>query len=184
MGRPEVTMLQFQKRGCQIVEGKPLHYTACGLDDIYLVNGFTREVVDGEDYITIEDLDGLWKAIGLHLVATRKILAPKEIRFLRDHMELTQAQLGARLRISDQTVARWEKGVTKLVPGPADLILRVLFLASDAAQPEGLKILARLIELWESVIEHDEPQSRTVMFRHSVYSGKWKEDRKLQVAYC
>ncbi len=142
-------MLQFQKRGCQVVESEPLHYTACGLDDVYLVNGFTREVVDGEEYITVEDLDGLWKAIGLHLVGTRKILAPKEIKFLREHMELTQAQLGAGMRVSDQTVARWEKGVTKLVPGPADLALRVLFLASDASQPEGLKILTKLIEFWE-----------------------------------
>ena len=32
---------------------KPLHYTACGLDDVYLVNGFTREQIDGEDPATI-----------------------------------------------------------------------------------------------------------------------------------
>jgi hypothetical protein len=40
-----------------------LHYTACGRDDVYLVSGFTRERIDGEDAVTIEDLDGLWKAI-------------------------------------------------------------------------------------------------------------------------
>jgi DNA-binding transcriptional regulator YiaG len=183
MGRPEVTMLQFRKSDCQ-VDGEPLQYTACGLDDVYLVNGFTREMVDGEEYLTIEDLDGLWKAIGLCLISSRKILAPKEIRFLRDHMELTQAQLGARLRVSDQTVARWEKGETKLVPGPADLMLRVLFLASPAAQPEGQQILAKLNELCERIIEQDEPHQRMVVFRHSVHSRKWKETRQPQAAYC
>src|SRR5262249_20596760 len=41
MGRPEMTML-LQKGICREVTGEPLHYTACGLDDVYLVNGFTR----------------------------------------------------------------------------------------------------------------------------------------------
>jgi hypothetical protein len=101
-----MTMLQFTKIDCAELDGEPLHYTACGVDNIYLMNGFRRETIDGETFTSIEDLDGLWKAIGLHLVTTRKVLAPKEIRYLREHMGLTQAELGARLRVSDQTVAR------------------------------------------------------------------------------
>jgi transcriptional regulator with XRE-family HTH domain len=175
-------VMEFQKGGpCRRPDGEPLHYTACGLDDVYLVNGFTREVVDGEEYLTIENLDGLWKAIGLSLM-TRKILAPKEIKFLRDHMGFTQAQLGARLRVSDQTIARWEKGEVKLIPGPADLILRVLFLASDLAQPEGGKVLDALNEFFENLIERDEMQARPVIFRHSMYNKKWK--REPQLAAC
>jgi len=178
-------MLQFQKGICRVLDGEPLHYTECGLDDVYLVNGFTREMVDGEEYLTIEHLDGLWKAIGLCLVTSRKILAPKEIRFLREHMEMTQARLGGFLRVSDQTVARWEKGETKLVPGPADFMLRVLFLASRVAQPEGQKILTRVYELCEKIIEHDEPHHPSkVVLRHSVHGRKWKETRELRGAYC
>jgi transcriptional regulator with XRE-family HTH domain len=97
-------------------------------------------------------------------------------------MELTQAQLGACLRVSDQTVARWEKGVTKLVPGPADLALRVLFLASPAAQPEGIKIVQELFKFLETIIEHDESEARPVVFRHGLHNRKWKEER--QLAYC
>jgi DNA-binding transcriptional regulator YiaG len=150
-------------------------------DDVYLVNGFTRETVDGEEFITIEDMDGLWKAIGLHLITTRKILASKEIKFLRDHMEMTQAQLGTRLRVSDQTVARWEKGETKLVPGPADLVLRIFFLASDVAQPEGKQILEKISEFFEKIIDGDEPRHKPVMFRHG--RRKWSETcRELQFA--
>jgi len=158
-----------------------LHYTACGLDDVYLINGFTRDTVDGEEFLTIENLDGLWKAIGLHLVTSRKVLAPKEIKFLRDHMELTQAELGGRLRVSDQTVARWEKGETKLIPGAADLMLRVFFLASESAQPEGNKILEKLLELCEKIVVCDEGRPRPVVFRHG--RKKWKEaGRELQFA--
>jgi transcriptional regulator with XRE-family HTH domain len=175
-------VMEFQKGGaCRLSDGEPLHYTACGLDDVYLVNGFTRDVVDGEGYLTIEDLDGLWKAIGLSLM-TRKVLAPKEIKFLRDHMGFTQAQLGGRLRVSDQTIARWEKGETKLIPGSADLMLRVMFLASAAAQPEGGKILDALNEFFENIIGRDEMQPRPVIFRHNMHNKKWK--RELQLIAC
>ena len=101
------------------------HYKACGLDDVYLLSGWSRENVEGEDYITVEDLDDLWKAIGLHLVTERKALAPKELRFLREHMDLTQAELAAKVRVTDQTIARWEKGETET---PAIISI---FLISD-----------------------------------------------------
>jgi DNA-binding transcriptional regulator YiaG len=169
-----MTMLQFRNNEYREAEQAPLHYTACGLDDVYLVNGFTSETVDGEEYVTIADLDGLWKAIGLYLVTERKTLAPKEIRFLRDRMDMTQAELGRLLRVSDQTVARWEKGETKLVPGPADFMLRVLFLASAAARPEGSEILQELIEHCQKIVDSDEPVKRAVAFRHSSYGKKWK----------
>jgi DNA-binding transcriptional regulator YiaG len=151
---------------------EPLHYTACGLDDVYLVNGFTRERIDGEDAITIEDMDGLWKAIGLALVG-RKTLAPKEVRFLRQHMDLTQAELGARLRVSDQTVARWEKGETPL-SGPADLMLRVLFLASKCAQPQGGKVLEHMTKILDELRERDEPLHAAPIRLH--HAKKWEPE--------
>jgi hypothetical protein len=40
--------------------------------------------------------------------------------------------LGAKLRATDQTVARWAEGETT-IPGVAGQMLRVLFLASDCA---------------------------------------------------
>jgi hypothetical protein len=54
-------ILSFQM-GKQLAE-QPLHYTACGLDNVYLLNGFKREIIDGEEYVTIEDMDGLWRAL-------------------------------------------------------------------------------------------------------------------------
>jgi DNA-binding transcriptional regulator YiaG len=177
-----MTMLQFRNSDYREADGEPLHYTACGLDDVFLVNGFTRETIDGEEFIKVADLDGLWKAIGLRLVTTKKVMAPKEIRFLRTHMDMTQAQLGSLLRVSDQTVARWEKGETKLVPGPADFMLRVLFLGSELAQPEGIQILQKVIELCEKIISTDEAVARPVLFKHSIYRRTWKLSGQLQMA--
>ena len=177
-----MSKLQFIMGG-KAPDGDTLHFTACGLDDVYLVNGFKREIVDGEEYVSIENLDGLWKAIGLRLVCTCKVLAAKEIKFLRDHMGLTQAELGAKLRVSDQTVARWEKGETENVPGPADLMLRVFFLASGCAQPEGHKILEKLMELFEKLVTCDDSKPKPAIFKHVQGARRWREaDRELQLA--
>jgi DNA-binding transcriptional regulator YiaG len=175
-----MNILGFQRGGESAVAAEPLHYTACGLDNVYLLNGFTRETVDGEEYVSIEDMEGLWKAIGLHLVTTRKALAPKEIRFLRQQMDLTQAELGARLRVADQTVARWEKDRCDL-PGPADMMLRALFLGSKIAQPEGNEILKKIINLWDELLERDEPAQKADVFEHGPHKRK-ESERELAVA--
>src|SRR3954454_8751343 len=104
MGGLMKNIVGFQRSDWPAVDDEPLHYTACRLDDVYLLNGFKREVIDCEEDVTIDELEWLWKGIGLHLVTTRKALAPKEIKFLRQHMDMTQADLGARLRVTDQTV--------------------------------------------------------------------------------
>jgi len=153
-----------------------LHYKACGLDDVYLANGFKREVLDGEKYIIVPDLDGLWKAIGLSLVSGRKVLAPRELRFLREHMRMARAELAAKLRVAPQIVGRWETGEDS-VPGPADLMIRVLFLASDIAQPEGQGVLKRLNVLVDDIVAYDEDVSRGIVFRHSNDKRAWTEAR-------
>jgi DNA-binding transcriptional regulator YiaG len=173
-------LLTFKRRGEPETPGAPLHYKASGLDDVYLFNGFEIETIDGEEYVTIQDLDGLWKAIGLHLVTTRKALAPKEIKFLRHHMDVTQAELASRMRVTDQTVARWEKGITEL-SGPADMMLRTLFLGSKVAQPDGNDLLKEIIKLWDELVEQDEPEAGPVVFEHG--KKKWKESRReLEIA--
>ncbi|MCL2716933.1 MAG: helix-turn-helix domain-containing protein, partial [Alphaproteobacteria bacterium] len=132
-------------------------------------------------YITITDLEGLWKAIGLCLVSGRKVLAPRELRFLREHMRMTQAELAAKIRVSDQSVARWEKG-TGRIPGPAELMIRVLFLASDIAQPEGERILDRINALLDDIVAHDEELPSRVVFRHSDGKREWRKDACLECA--
>ena len=71
----------------------PLLYRDCGLDGIYLLNGYAVLEHDGERHVSVTDVEGLHKAIGRHLVSYRKTLAPKEIRFLRNVMDITQAEL-------------------------------------------------------------------------------------------
>jgi transcriptional regulator with XRE-family HTH domain len=168
-----VSVAKFVRQNGQTPEGNLLRYGACGLDGVYLLNGWSRENVDGEDYLAVEDLDGLWKTIGFHLVSERKSLESQEIRFLREHMDLTQAELAAKVRVADQTIARREKGETE-TPGSADFMVRILFLTSERAQPEGRKIIDKVSDFLDDIIKRDEPPTRSATFRHA--KKKWKEE--------
>lgn len=71
-------------------------------------------------------------------------------------------------------MARWEKGETP-IPGPADVMLRVLFLASKCAQPDGSRILERLIKMIDELRERDEPEHLPpIRLRHA---KKWEPEK-------
>jgi putative transcriptional regulator len=175
MGRLVMTRPEHFFVGDRAHAPKPYHYRECGLDNIYLLNGFYLEEHDGEEYVSIENVEGLWKAIGLSLVTCRKVFSPKEIRFLRQQMHLTQLELAALLRVEDQTVARWEKGKVKL-PGPADVALRALFLGSEIAQPQGGEILERWLEIIAQLVAQDQPLEDGLLFDKKPHA--WEFQRK------
>ncbi|HVV94722.1 MAG TPA: helix-turn-helix domain-containing protein [Hyphomicrobiales bacterium] len=131
---------------------EPLHYTACGLDDVYLLNGFRIEETDYGRGIAVENVDALHAAIGLNLVTRRKRLDGKELRFLRKQMDLTQAELALRLGVDAQTVARHEKGETR-IDGPTDGLVRFIYILSFMPREE----LAELAEQVGALLEADEP---------------------------
>lgn len=130
---------------------EPLHYTACGLDDVYLLSGYEIEKTSEGEGISIKNLDRLHKAIGCHLVREKKALSGKELRFLRKQMDLTQAELGTIIGLSAQQVARWEKGESE-ISGPADVLLRGLFI-EHAGGTIDIRHLAENLNLMDSPLE-------------------------------
>jgi DNA-binding transcriptional regulator YiaG len=122
-------------------------YRGAGLEGIYLCNGFEREEIDGEWFTYIEDIDGLHNAIALHLVAQEAPLTGPEFRFIRHTMDKTQAEIAHAMSVDTQTVARWEKGKTSEVPGPADKMLRIMFIASIVGPELVLEYIREVHEL-------------------------------------
>jgi len=102
------------------------HYRGAGLDNIYLENGYQEVMYGDEKVISVEDVEGLHKVIAGVLIEKSVPLTGQEFRFLRTEMELSQLVLGKLIRVSDQTVAAWEKEVTKKVSGPSELLVRAL----------------------------------------------------------
>lgn len=143
---------------------QPYHYTECGLDEVYLVGGYQVHDTEYGRGVSVKDVDGLHRAIGLWLADDKKALNGKEVRFLRKELELTQAQLGDLLGASSQSVARWEKDETDM-PGAAELLLRVIFV-----QHTGGKIDAR--ELAERLRAATDVEPEQVLFTER--RGVWK----------
>jgi DNA-binding transcriptional regulator YiaG len=164
------------------VRNEPVLYRACGLDEIYLLNGYDLEDHDGDNHMSVTKIDELHQAIGRHLVTHRKGLSPKEIRFLRNTMNLTQAELAARLGNDSQSVARWEKGQCE-VPGASEKLLRVVYLAHLLTDEEMAALRDFLNNSLNALDEIDETE--TVQGRFQL-GDKWFEtpceDRALAYA--
>ena len=129
------------------------HYTECGLDNIYLVNGFDYVETPRGRAVQIKDTPGLHRAIGLTLLEEKKSLSGKEFRFLRHEIGQTQQTLAEILGVNVQSIARWEKGKTKApIDGPAQRLLRLIYAQQVSGNQEiiqALKMLSDLDELLE-----------------------------------
>ncbi len=69
------------------------HYDLCGLRNIWLKNGFEFHDTPYGRSVAIHDVDGLHKAIGMHLINNKPRLSPLEVRFLRKELNLSQVNL-------------------------------------------------------------------------------------------
>ena len=104
---------------------EPYHYTECGLDYVYLLDGFTFSDTPRGRTVRFHDIDDLHRAIGHFIVSGRRRLSGREIRFLRHELGLSQAALGQLLDVTERTVARWERGIAP--PRTAELAIRTLY---------------------------------------------------------
>lgn len=103
------------------------HYIDSGLDNVWLENGYTIHQTPYGEGVSIQDTEGLHRAIGEWVIQQPKPINGAELRFIRLEMELTQRDLAGILGAEEQSVRRWEKAKGKSVSGPADRLLRALY---------------------------------------------------------
>jgi DNA-binding transcriptional regulator YiaG len=113
------------------------------LDNVFLRSGYTRQEIAGEMCTSVQDADELHREIALHLTLRKKNLRGQEIRFLRKYMDLTQAELGEWLGLSDQSIARYEKQESPF-EGPADMLLRVLMVGKLTGALDPVELVERI----------------------------------------
>ncbi len=119
------------------------HYTACGLDNVWLANGFTVRATKYGEGVAIEDVDGLHRLLATSLVEKKGLLAGKEFRFLRVHLGLTQQGLAKLMGgVSENAVSLWERKDT--VPAINDHWLRMLVIAKLKGNTKVADAIERL----------------------------------------
>jgi putative transcriptional regulator len=136
---------------------KPFHYTASGLSNVWLMNGFEIAETSNGRGVRIKDADGLHTALAHAIAVSRQPMSPADLRFLRKHMGLSQNGLARLLGCSDQSVARWEKGKGDIVPS-AERLVRLVALEFLGEDPDVRNALNGLAEMDEA--DHGERRLR------------------------
>ncbi len=121
------------------------HYKGCGLNNVYLRNGYVEKETPSGKAVSIRDIDGLHKAIARDLVLNEYPLTGREFRFLRIELDLSQKALGALFEKTDQVIANWEKGKTN-IPVLADKAIRDLYMENIGESP-----VTRLLERFSQI---------------------------------
>lgn len=154
---------KFRHSGEQ--DSPPYHYTECGLDDVYLLSGYEIEQTPHGEGVSIRNVDQLHMTIGCFLATKKKVLSGNELRFLRKEMDLTQAELGNLVGLSDQQVARWEKDEYE-IPGAADTLTRLYYLDHIKKVPANMR------ELIETLKNMDEQRRAKLIFEDTKQGWK------------
>jgi DNA-binding transcriptional regulator YiaG len=101
-------------------------YKGCGLDNVYLANGYERRKTSGRtEVLHIEDLEGLHKTIALTLAVNPLEIGAAEFRFLRKELDMSQRVIAEVLGVQEQTVSLWERG-EQSVPQYAKVLIATM----------------------------------------------------------
>jgi putative transcriptional regulator len=122
------------------------HYTESGLDNVFLVDGFTISETDYGTSVSIQETEELHELIGRGIVDSSAFITGAELRFLRLEMDLSQRQLAALLNVEEQAVRRWEKTRDKSIRGAAERMIRVVYMqfVNDQEIRDKIERLAEL----------------------------------------
>lgn len=104
------------------------HFTECGLDYVWLLNGYELELdEDGDECFILHNSDTLHQEIARYVVLHRQVLEAQEVRFLRSLLRMTQVQLADKLGVDSREVQRWENVKEKCNIGAGnDGLLRIM----------------------------------------------------------
>ncbi len=134
-------------------------YTECGLDNVWLRNGYRKVEREGKTVVLIEDEFGLHRAIGKR-VCQQKFINGDEFKFLRREMKMSQDRLGAVLGVSENMVYLWEK--RSAIPRQAIATVKAMYLEyiqesyqitkllnTDSSDASNERIFAEYSVTWE-----------------------------------
>ncbi|TAL35799.1 MAG: hypothetical protein EPN97_06875 [Alphaproteobacteria bacterium] len=163
------TDMRYDRKGIIMATRKPYHYTQCGLDNVYLGNGWS---IDKSGALFIENIKGLHKAIGLDLVFVGRTLNGKEIRFIRHYLDFSQKTFGEMLGVDYQSVLRWENNKTKLTK-TADNFMKAIFYEVLAENQRAVDLINQMSDL-DNARRVERPERSSDKLEMSLTGNKWK----------
>ena len=135
------------------------HYTQCGLDNVWLENGFELKATPYGKAAAVHDVDGLHALLAATLVEKHGPLTGKEFRFLRAWLGLTQEALAQLMGVTEGALSLWER--KDAVPRLNEKMLRLMVLAKTDGNAtvhdaiERINTVHKLVNQKYVVREHD-----------------------------
>ena len=119
------------------------HYTACGLDNVWLKNGYAEKDTPYGKSVAVVKADDLHRLLADRTVLQKTLMTGKQLRFLRVQMGLSQEGLAQMHGVTAQTVSLWERQRI-VVPMANDQLTRIHYLAHVAGNTPLGKAIDRL----------------------------------------
>lgn len=135
------------------------HYTACGLTNIFLENGYALEpdlLNSTDNWLSIEKIHELHASIACSLALQGQPLISGELRYLRRQLDMSQNELAHWLGYTEAEYEQWENDTTP--PRVVDAVVRKL-----AAEKEELAI--SLTEIFERIDSNNNSDSFVMIFK-------------------
>jgi putative transcriptional regulator len=140
------------------------HYTESGLQNVWLSNGYAVVKTKHGKGVSINDVEGLHRAIAKSLARKAK-LTGGELRFLRKEMGMSQNALAGLVGTSEQNVSLWER--RGAIPKTADRLVRLIYLEHVGNNSKVREIIDRL---------NDQDREQAIeKLTFSEQAGRWKE---------
>jgi len=118
------------------------HYTACGLDNVWLTNGYVeRDTAYGQS-VSITKARELHQLLACDLAKKKGTLTGKELRFLRVQMGLSQEGFAKLHGVTEQAVSNWER--TGRLPIANDRLTRMYYIGHVDKDTPVAKAIDRL----------------------------------------
>lgn len=147
------------------------HYKDSGLDNVWLIDGYTIRPTPYGEAVAVEDVEGLNRTIAGLLIKKQGPLTGKEFKFLRKALKMSQRALGEVIGAEEQTIARWEREITP-VPETPDRFLRATYVEYTEGKPAIRALVERLNAL-------DEQEFIQMLFARD--GAAWKGEKKVIV---
>lgn len=121
------------------------HYTECGLDNVWLKNGYTEHQTPYGCGVAVSDADQLHEVLALAIAKKAGRITGQELRYLRSMLDLSQGALGATLGVKDQSISLWERKDS--ITTAAEAVVRMLVVEKMDGNPRIADLLHKIATL-------------------------------------
>lgn len=142
------------------------HYTQCGLDYVYLMDGVEWEENEYGKFFSISEVEKLHDFIAHEIITSSRPIRGQEMLFLRKQLMLSQNCLANLMGITRVTIAKAEAKRIENVSPMMDRLLRIIFTLNN----KDKKSLSVVAELLDDIAEQEYQRQLKISHKDKTWS--------------